>query len=136
MKVIKTSVDSGGIPTLYFADGSAVRMASSNGRDWMFYVGNPDRCNKLGNNKYWEYIGKCAFAFYYNPKDGNKKYGWNFEPYAAGWDGTENSLKNHANYGCLNKNSNSQVWHSYCTKWIQYNNWKIPDDYPFKVYYQ
>ena len=136
LKVTKTEVGSDGRVTLHFADGSAVRSAIANGRDWIFFPGNPARCDKLGNGNYWEYMGRCAFAFYYNPKDSNKRLGWNFEPYASGWDGTEDSLKNNSSYGCKNPTSSATDWHSYCTKWIQFNNWKIPEDYPYKVYYQ
>lgn len=41
---------------------------------------------------------------------------------------TREELLNHPRYGC-NKESPYKV---YCTALIQLNNWKIPDDYPFK----
>jgi len=34
-------------------------------------------------------------------------------------------LMNHSSFGCANGGA-------YCTKLIQMNNWKIPDDYPHK----
>ena len=137
LKVIKTDVNAEGRVTLYFADGTAMRSAIANGRDWIFFVGDPERCEKIGKGNYYNYIGRCAFAFYYNPTDGNKHtQGWHFEPYAAGWDGTEESLKSHPSFGCITKNPSTDNWHSYCTKWIQYNGWKIPDEYPYKVYYK
>ncbi len=136
MKVIKTDVSTDGRVTLYFSDGGALRSATNNGRDWIFFVGDPDRCNKIGNGSYPEYVGKCAFVFYFNPKVSSTNDGWNFEPYAPGWDGNVETLKNDPTYGCLNNPSSSNLWHAYCTKWIQYNGWKIPDEYPFKVYYK
>ena len=119
---------------MYFSDGSAVAMGDGNGRDWFFFPGNPEKCEKLGNYTYRSYIGRCAFAFYYHPvrKSDGSFYQWNFEPYMAGWDDTENSLKNHSTFGC-NENS---VWPAYCTRWIQINGWRIPDDYPFSVKYR
>ena len=118
---------------IYFSDGSAVAMGAGNGRDWFFFPGNPEKCEKLGNYTYSSYIGRCAFAFYYNPvrKADGSFYQWNFEPYMSGWDGTENSLKNHSNYGC----NDDSGWPAYCTRWIQINGWRIPDDYPFRVKY-
>ena len=119
---------------LTFEDGSSLASASTNGRDWLFFPGNINKCLELGGGNYREYVGKCAFSFFYNPvlkSDVNGKQ-WNFEPYMAGWDGKESSLKNHSTYGC---NVNS-TWPAYCTRWIQYNGWKIPKDYPFRVKYK
>ena len=136
MNVVKTDtirMGSENYFTVYFSDGSAAAMATSNGRDW-FFPGSPEKCISLSAHRSYAYItGRCTFAFYYNPKlksDGSF-YQWNFEPYMSGWDGTEDSLKNHPNYGCYNEN----VWHAYCTRLIQYNGWKIPKDYPFRVKY-
>ena len=137
MNVVKTDtirMGSENYFTVYFSDGSAAAMATSNGRDWFFFPGSPEKCISLSAHRSYAYItGRCTFAFYYNPKlksDGSF-YQWNFEPYMSGWDGTEDSLKNHPNYGCYNEN----VWHAYCTRLIQYNGWKIPKDYPFRVKY-
>lgn len=109
-------------------------MALGNGRDWRFYPGNPEKCLI---NYYYNAEGRCAFSFYYNPVDGavnTKRY--NFEPFDAGWDGTEESLKHNSSYGCYNNESTLNNWHGYCTKLIQYNGWKIPKDYPFRVKYK
>lgn len=120
---------------IYFSDGSAVAMGNLNGRDWFFFPGDPEKCAKSGNYTYNSFVGRCAFAFYYNPtqkSDGSGYEQWNFEPYMSSWDGKESSLKNHSTFGC-NINSN---WPAYCTRWIQYNGWKIPKDYPFRVKYR
>ena len=45
------------------------------------------------------------------------------------WDGTREDLLNDPIVGC---NENAEVERAFCTKLIQMNNWKIPDDYPFK----
>ena len=120
---------------IYFSDGSAVAMGYANGRDWLFFPGDPEKCTKSGNYTLKDFIGLCAFAFYYNPTQKTDSSGfnqWNFEPYMSSWDGKESSLKNHSTYGC-NENS---TWPAYCTRWIQFNGWKIPKDYPFKVKYR
>ncbi|MDR1167662.1 MAG: type II secretion system GspH family protein [Heliobacteriaceae bacterium] len=56
-----------------------------------------------------------------------------FEPYTFGpfWDGTMEGIKLAPTHGC-NTNNTSPY---YCTKLIQLNDWKIPDDFPFKLYY-
>ena len=64
--------------------------------------------------------------------------GRTFEPYKYGWDGTlngiiEGSPRSEADGGGVRAcNKESQ---SYCALYIQYNGWKIPKDYPFKVQY-
>ena len=139
MNVVKTDtirVVSENYFTVYFSDGSAAAMATSNGRDWFFFPGNPERCvSSSPTRHYKDFVGRCAFAFFYNPvpkSTGDGFVQWNFEPYMASWDGKENSLKNHSTYGC-NENSS---WSAFCTRWIQYNGWKIPKDYPFRVKYR
>ena len=138
MNVVKTDtirMGSENYFTVYFSDGSAAAMATSNGRDWFFFPGNPERCvSSSPTRHYKDFVGRCAFAFYYNPvpkSSGDGFAQWNFEPYMVSWDGKENSLKNHSTYGC---NENSR-WPAFCTRWIQYNGWKIPKDYPFRVKY-
>ena len=118
--------------TLYFSDGSAVSIVSTNGRDWYFFPGDPESCFSYAKSEYAKYyMGRCAFTFYYNPvrKADGSYYQYNFEPYMSGWDKTESSLKNHSTYGC----NETSTWPAYCTRWIQYNGWKIPDEYPFRV---
>ena len=140
MNVVKTDkVVIGGrsMITIYFADGSAVTKVPTNGRDWYFFPGDPERCiSSSPTRHYKDFIGRCAFAFYYNPvpkSSGNGFEQWNFEPFVlSSWTGTENDLKNNSSYGCYN----SATWHGYCTRLIQYYGWKIPKDYPFRVKYR
>ena len=88
--------------------------------------------------------GKCSFAFIFMPggdgasKDANTSEAWRhhrnkgFEPYKYYWDGTKDGLINGGSYpgtGCNDSKT------AYCTALIQYNGWKIPDYYPFKVSY-
>ena len=78
-------------------------------------------------------MGKSCFIFNFYPglQNGHSaddaKYilGKGFVPYKFRWDGTENALYNHSPYGCNNMGQ-------YCTSLIEYNAWKIPEDYPFK----
>lgn len=51
-------------------------------------------------------------------------------PYVYDWDGSidgPKGLKTHPKYGCNNTSINV----NFCTKLIQLNSWKIPDDYPW-----
>ena len=140
LKVAKTDklrTGGGEVYAIYFADGSAVSMVPTNGRDWWFFSSNPEKCIADNDYSYRKFMGKCAFAFYYNPtrdEDGKiNNAGWNFNPFGYGWDGySENYLKNDPTYGCYPSSS----WHGHCTALIQYNNWKFPKDYPFKVRYR
>ena len=134
MNVIKTG-KVGDYYTIYFADGSAVSIASAFMRDWYFYPGDPEKCLK-GKNSVMKEIGICSFAFYYNPSrnSAGNIFSWNFDSYGtSSWDGTEASLRNHENYGCRAENIKHGL---YCTKLIHYYGWKIPDDYPFRVHYR
>lgn len=95
------------------------------------------RLNKTATIGYYldkKYINNTTkgvnyFNFRFNPSEYKEKdkyqYGKGFEPYSFDWDGTEDALYN-ARYGCAKSN------HNYCTKLIQYNGWKIPDNYPLK----
>ncbi len=140
MKTVGIKYDSNGLPIFMFADGSALKgIDAENMRDWEFYTTDPDKCiKKYGSSeKSW---GKCSFLFIFMP-GGDGSNGaehlplWRhhinkgFEPYKYGWDGTENGLYNGSYNGCNNNKA------AYCTAIIQYNGWKIPDDYPFKVSY-
>ena len=138
MNVIKVDTVSMGSKflTIYFADGSAVSMSNATSLDWYFFPGDPEKCiSSSPNRRTKDFFGRCAFAFYYYPNGDNLNHlnkQWNFEPYMWSWDGTENSLKNHSLHGC-SENSELPL---YCTRWIQINGWRIPDDYPFRVRYK
>ena len=55
-----------------------------------------------------------------------------FKPFDLGWDGkTRKDLFTHGTWGC-----GTGIWDGrnnplYCTKVLELNNWKIPDDYPW-----
>ena len=134
IKTIKVTVDNVGRPTFYLADGSAFKPRHNTAlADWLFYPGNPDKCNK----KYSEddSIGRCAFVFIFRPNLNSSywimHYDKGMEPHKYDWNGSRDDLKNNANYGCNNKTS----YKAYCTALIQYDGWKISDDYPLKVSY-
>ena len=131
--VIKRKSDTRGRLLYYLPDGSAFQLGTYGNaslRDIYFYPGNPDKCqgdmNKLR--------GVCAFNFEYVPssKTSDWKYHYDkgIEPAKFIWDGTTNDLLNDGERGC--KTAFSGV---YCTALIQMNNWKIPKNYPRKVYY-
>ncbi len=138
------TVDSGNYNGCYymtFADGSSVVLANSNGRDWFFFPGNIENCWERGSNpNIVTPVGKCVFPFYYNPVKSSTSNGfneWNFETYGGGINGTISNLKNHSIFGCNNRSkASTSSWPAYCTRLIQVNGWKIPDDYPFRVKYR
>ena len=132
MKVVQTDYDNKGLPTFYFADGTALKMfgrgiednnTTQGMRDWMFYTTNPEKCIKLYGSEQ-NSRGKCAFAFLFGPTttEANGKKG--FESYQYNTGGNENTIK-----------TRCKTQGQYCTAVIQMNGWKIPDDYPYKVSY-
>lgn len=62
--------------------------------------------------------GKNIFLFSIS----GKTYTWK-------WDGSEDDLVNNPEFGCR-ENSSQKL---FCTKIIERNGWKIPDDYPIKL---
>ncbi|MBR1753460.1 type II secretion system protein, partial [bacterium] len=124
LKTTKVVAENGG-SSIYFPDGSMSRF-SING--WYFYP----KANDYGKQT----SKQVSYMFNFRPRcyvgqDEVCKYHLNkgLEPYKFEWDGTEESLKNHASFGCYSETSSS---HNYCTALIQMHNWKIPDDYPLK----
>lgn len=118
---------------VYFPDGSVAAPKNHTSADWQYYPGgNPQKCFKKYNMETGNGNGRCVFGFQFYPTHNDKFfYNKGFEPYKSGWDGTEDDLYNSTivSYtGC-----NSPARSAYCTALIQYNGWKIPKDYPFKV---
>lgn len=110
---------------VYLADGTKFKIfnhygiggTESSATHIFFY---PKANNKTDIN------GKDYFVFFLHAET-NKE--WNvFAPYKFDWDGTRDGLIN-GPYGC-NKHKDNSGRH-YCTALIEYNGWKIPDDYPF-----
>ncbi len=136
LKIIKTETLSDGALMVYFPDGSAMQARSHTTRDWWFYPGDAKKCLNQYNNGI-NSIGRCVFLFNFQPTDTNQiawKYHINkgFEPWKYYWDGTETQLKQ----GCAEGGvTGSMTPGGYCTALIQYNGWKIPADYPWKVSY-
>lgn len=110
-----------------FADGSILR-SYRHGRDYYYYIS----ASKYMKQKDKLQLGVDIFMFRLSPGDninetnGAFHHNRGFEPYAFGWDGELSSLKNRC------QTRDGEHYQSYCTAWIQYNGWKIPDDYPFK----
>ena len=135
MKVIRTEIVSDGSLMVYFPDGSALRALSNTTRDWSFYPGNPDKCNKQYGISGG--FGICQFAFNFIPSSNSSYWKYakdkGFEPWNFAWDGTKEQLEN----ACIRNQrvTSDVIARVYCTKLIEYNNWKIPDNYPLKVSY-
>ncbi len=127
LKTTKAEEDEGNV-YLYLADGSILIKPKSALGNWHLLTGKLEKCNTNSE------VGKCNFAFYYNPfynPSNNYASGYTkqFEPYDYGWHDKEyDTLKQDVFYGCK-KDANNY----YCTKLIQVNGWKIPKDYPYKV---
>ena len=127
LKVVKTErFDTNNYPIFYLANGTAIQAAHQTSlADWNVYTASPEKCKKYDRRR-----GKCAFMFNYMPS--NTKSGWhrylgrNFEPYKYNYNGTRTSLYN---------NCKNSIYGEYCATLIQYEGWKIPKDYPFKVVY-
>ena len=105
---------------VYFVNGTLMRMSiDDNGGDIAFHP-----------NSKVEYNSRENFAFQMVKKkmQGGKVYNsLEFvEPYVLNWNGNSESLKT-GQWGCYEGCTN--CW--YCTKLIQINGWKIPDDYPW-----
>lgn len=135
MKIIKQETLSDGTFIVYFPDGSALRLLQqATTRDWLFYPGTPEKCIKQYGTNDKNANGICSFAFNFRPIDnGDNKWIYHInkgiEPFKHNWDGSYEKLYSAGDYGCKNGNRR------YCTAIIQYNGWKIPEDYPYKVSY-
>ncbi len=126
VKTLKTEcVD--GVLYVYLADGSKFKIFnySASGTDPNTNVSAIHLYFYPYANRKTSILGKDCFTFYINYYT-NKKWAA-IEPYKYDWDGTREHLIN-GTYGCrLNKG-----FPHYCTALIQYSNWKIPEDYPYK----
>lgn len=115
---------------VYLPDGSALEIANYI-YDIEFFINAKDI--KATDNK----SGITYFLFRFSPilhedQIDNEFYKYvknpGFEPFTYRWDGTIEGCYNNTNpYSCTVE-GNGHL----CTKWIQLNGWKIPDDYPFK----
>ena len=144
LKIVKRETLYDGTFIVYFPDGSALRQLQvNNTRDWSFYPENAKKCiekydnaSTTGNLNHRKSSGICEFPFNFRPNDTSQvwKYHYNkgFEPYKYYWDGKLESLYDSSVAGYTGCNITKRA---YCTALIQYNNWKIPDDYPLKVSY-
>lgn len=118
---------------VYFADGGALQILKHTSRDYNFFTGKPKKC--LEKYKFTDKAnGVCRFAFNFKPDSQHPQWQYHYnkgmEPFKYVWDGDIKTFYEGEVYSC---NKNSQ--RNYCTAIIQMNDWKIPDDYPFKVSY-
>jgi len=128
MRYSKLEEGEGATLKVYFHDGSMLRFAN-----YIYdisYILNPDKCGNVDdtNCRY----GSDVFQFQFLSQSAKER----FEPYAYSWDGTIDGAKYDAisggsSYGCYDDFSLPGAG-ALCTKLIQLNNWKIPDDYPHK----
>ncbi|MDR1327726.1 MAG: type II secretion system GspH family protein, partial [Heliobacteriaceae bacterium] len=122
-KYNKSTLDNPQGILLYFADGSILEVKTYL-QDYAYYIDK----KALDNPK----RGINMFIFMFNPlrtDSGMSTYtqGKAFEPYAWNWNGTRAQLLSGVYNSC-----NASQGRIFCTKLIQYDGWKIPDDYPFK----
>ena len=105
---------------VYFVNGTLMRMSiDNNGGDIVFH---PNAKNEYNPRE------KFAFQMVKKKTQGSKAYNSVefIKPYVLDWNGNRESLKT-GQWGCYKGCDNC----AYCTKWIQINGWKIPDDYPW-----
>jgi len=117
---------------LYFlSDGSAFTYAATNIRDIIFFPKNAEKCL---TQEVTDSSSICSFYFIFYPHSRNGAVAWKYhsnkglEPYLYNWDGSLSSLYDDPSNGCRHNGN-------YCTALIQYNNWKIPKDFPRKFKY-
>ncbi len=132
---------------LYFNDGSlALVKNDGKGLTWEFYPNAKDFDISQGIDMTRRGISSFPFTFSpqfmsgnYSDNNYNNSYGFRPYKYSKCEKDTEGKLvcpelsreelMNNKYYGC---NKTSEFGGVYCTEIIYQNNWKIPDDYPFK----
>lgn len=108
---IKRSSTDKRIFTVYFSDGSALRPMANKTTTWLFY---PEYSLKCVSMDKVEQLGYCSFKFTLNKT---------LEPSTtSNWDGSEAALLR-----------DCSLTGSSCAKLIQFNGWKVPNNYPRKI---
>ena len=119
-KVEKTLDDADDL-FLYFADGSIIKIKPYLS-DIVFYINKKAVKNTTsGENRFNFQFYPVVQSTETSPESWKYLIGKGFEPYTWNWDGEIESLYR----SCATDGG-------YCTKIIQLNGWKIPDDYPHK----
>ena len=133
MKITETKYADDGYPVFYLADGASFRYTHPTSlSDWELYTKDYFKCVKGGS--WTKNMGICNFRFIYSPIS-TKVSRRSFKPYNYYWDGKVETFKNGiTEAGTYYRACNTRN-QEYCALYIQYNGWKIPDDYPFKVSY-
>ena len=107
---------------IYLSDGSVLAIHPNQLHDFSLFIDyKPGKELKRGVNSFLFSIKRAG--------DNEEVYykGLKFSPYVWNWDGTKEGLLHAGDgYGC------GETYNAYCTKLIQMNGWKIPDDYPLK----
>lgn len=124
--VIKKKINVSGTTRYYLSDGSAFQFGADDNvktsRAITYFPENPDRCP----DDAW---GMCKFYFLYYPLSNSEDWKYHYkkgvEPCKWAWDGNYQTIYDKC------KNGTGK----YCTAVIQLNGWKIPKDYPRKIYY-
>ena len=126
---------------VYFADGSVVVVdvyystnadgsvnEKTTGGHFLFFPFAKDFKPTLSETEFANLYSKKLFSFGFWPNtEGDiwkQHYNKGVEPYKVRWDGDADKLKEKCYDGT------ELQW---CTAVIQYNNWKIPKDYPYRL---
>ncbi|MDR1326831.1 MAG: type II secretion system GspH family protein [Heliobacteriaceae bacterium] len=121
MKTLETAQKANGFLTVYFSNGSYMDIFNHNAGQKILHA------NFYTHKAKSNIPGKNVFMFLIHANEVQT-----IEPYKPGLSVTiadRQTLLNHASFGCdpsINKDNR------YCAALIQYEGWKIPDDYPFK----
>lgn len=129
MQISEVKKDFKGTPLFYLPDGSSFGFYNEGAvRDIVFYT-DYTKCTKdyKSSDPVAHRIrrnGVCAFVFMINPYYIiPEHYNKGLEPFLYGWNGTESQLY-----------SNCEMSGEFCSAIIQHNGWKIPKNYPKKVF--
>lgn len=92
----------------------------NNGGDIVYYANGKRDVNPRNNFQF-------QFSKYKNDNTVTKNSETYIEPYIFNWDGTKEQLKSGNIWACKPNCTNC----GYCTKLLQLNSWKFPNDYPW-----
>lgn len=103
----------------------------NNGGDIMYFpdanIGRENMIERKPLKKTTREVFAFQFAKYNNIDKKEIKSSDFVEPYVFMWDGTKEGLTKKGTWACVKNCTNC----GYCTKMIQMNDWRIPDDYPW-----
>ena len=134
LKVTDEENTEDGNVAVYFPDGSLLLFSGSS---FVFYpfasdyekIIKDEEAGVADRNR--DFCGIKYFTFAFYPKSDVKWFrNKGLVPFTnSAWDGTREDLLSDPTLGCQETVTNERA---FCTKLIEMNGWKLPEDYPFK----